>query len=48
MSLAERNRRGRWAEDDTTADTVYDRPHGVGRTDPLAQVPLHGFSEESA
>ncbi|MER6520243.1 hypothetical protein ABT246_25730 [Streptomyces sp. NPDC001553] len=41
VPLAERNIAGRWAGSHT-ADTVYDRPHGQGTHDPLANVPLYG------
>ncbi|WP_030372451.1 tyrosine-type recombinase/integrase [Streptomyces rimosus] len=43
VPLAERNRRGRWSPEATTADTVYDRPHNAGRSDPLAKVPVGGY-----
>ncbi|MEU2502376.1 MULTISPECIES: tyrosine-type recombinase/integrase [Streptomyces] len=43
VPLRERNRRGRWAEGSTTADTVYDRTHISPEADPLSQVPLGGF-----
>lgn len=46
VPLAERNRRGRWAPGSTTADTVYDRPHSAGQTDPLGAVPVGGHPEE--
>ncbi|GHG50340.1 hypothetical protein [Streptomyces griseocarneus] len=42
VPLAERNIAGRWAPGSHTADTVYDRRHGVGTRDPLEQVPLYG------
>ncbi|MEX2985644.1 hypothetical protein [Streptomyces sp. C36] len=42
VPLAERNIAGRWADGSHTADTVYDRRHGVGKRDPLQQVPLYG------
>ncbi len=42
VPLAERNKAGRWADGSHTADTVYDRRHGVGTRDPLAAVPLYG------
>ncbi|MFE3608348.1 site-specific integrase [Streptomyces goshikiensis] len=37
VSLAERNRAGRWAPGTHTADTVYDRRHDAGAHDPLAR-----------
>ncbi|MFD7258423.1 hypothetical protein [Streptomyces sp. NPDC059874] len=40
VPLAERNRAGRWAPGSHTADTVYDRPHGLAASDPLAKVPV--------
>lgn len=42
VSLAERNAAGRWADGSHTADTVYDRRHGVGTDDPLDKVPQYG------
>ncbi|QHA02170.1 tyrosine-type recombinase/integrase [Streptomyces broussonetiae] len=48
VSLQERNRAGRWADGSKTADTVYDRPHGVGTRDPLAAVPLYGGPAHAA
>ncbi|MFD4933385.1 hypothetical protein [Streptomyces virginiae] len=48
VPLAERNKAGRWAEGSHTADTVYDRPHGAGAHDPLAQVPLYGGPAHAA
>ncbi|WP_351234390.1 hypothetical protein [Streptomyces sp. NPDC002133] len=48
VPLRERNRRGRWAGDSHTADTVYDRPHDAGQHDPLSKVPLFGGQEEPA
>ncbi|MEU6760365.1 hypothetical protein [Streptomyces sp. NPDC046685] len=48
VSLAERNKAGRWAPGSHTADTVYDRPHGVGAHDPLAKVPLYGGPAHAA
>ncbi|MFI6209132.1 hypothetical protein ACIBAI_22455 [Streptomyces sp. NPDC051041] len=42
VPLAERNKAGRWADGSHTADTVYDRRHGVGTRDPLSAVPLYG------
>jgi integrase len=42
VPLRERNRRGRWATDSHTADTVYDRPHTHLQEDPLSKVPLGG------
>ncbi|MFB7312568.1 hypothetical protein [Streptomyces sp. NPDC056192] len=43
VRLKERNRRGRWSEDSTTADTVYDRPEDEVPDDPMAMVPVGGF-----
>ncbi|WP_331745745.1 hypothetical protein [Streptomyces virginiae] len=48
VPLAERNTAGRWAEGSHTADTVYDRQHGAGARDPLAQVPLYGGPAHAA
>ncbi|MFD9575362.1 hypothetical protein ACFWBI_36785 [Streptomyces sp. NPDC059982] len=48
VPLAERNVAGRWAPGSHTADTVYDRPHGQGISDPLARVPLHGGPAHAA
>ncbi|MEU7228890.1 hypothetical protein [Streptomyces chrestomyceticus] len=45
VPLAERNRRGRWSPEATTADTVYDRPHNEGKSDPMAKVPVGGYPE---
>lgn len=42
VPLVERNRRGRWANESHTADTVYDRPHISDQDDPLSNVPLFG------
>ncbi|ELP66116.1 hypothetical protein ACOT81_38975 [Streptomyces sp. WI04-05B] len=42
VSLSKRSKAGRWADGSHTADTVYDRRHGVGTRDPLAAVPLYG------
>ncbi|WP_328965643.1 hypothetical protein [Streptomyces virginiae] len=42
VPLTERNKAGRWAEGSHTGDTVYDRRHGAGAHDPVAQVPLYG------
>ncbi|MFD8978895.1 hypothetical protein [Streptomyces sp. NPDC059564] len=47
VPLADRNRRGRWADGSTTADTVYDRRHQAGKGDPLRKVPLYGGPETS-
>ncbi|MEU1826651.1 hypothetical protein ABZ502_30000 [Streptomyces abikoensis] len=47
VPLAERNVAGRWAGGSHTADTVYDRRHGVGTRDPLDQVPLYGGKHEN-
>ncbi|MEU1221356.1 hypothetical protein [Streptomyces microflavus] len=47
VPLAERNRRGRWAPGSTTADTVYDRPHDAGQTDPLSEVPVGGHPTDT-
>ncbi|WEO92664.1 hypothetical protein A6P39_000120 [Streptomyces sp. FXJ1.172] len=48
VPLAERNKAGRWADGSRTADTVYDRRHGVGERDPLAAVPLYGGPARAA
>ncbi|RSS94248.1 hypothetical protein EF903_06840 [Streptomyces sp. WAC05292] len=48
VSLAERNKAGRWADGSHTADTVYDRRHGVGTRDPLKKVPLYGGPANAA
>ncbi|MEV5979577.1 hypothetical protein [Streptomyces sp. NPDC052114] len=48
VSLAERNRAGRWADGSHTADTVYDRRHGVGTRDPLDEVPQYGGPARAA
>jgi hypothetical protein len=48
VPLAERNKAGRWADGSHTADTVYDRRHGVGTRDPLNAVPLYGGSAHAA
>ncbi|MFJ4342601.1 hypothetical protein [Streptomyces sp. NPDC088915] len=48
VSLAARNKAGRWADGSRTADLVYDRPHGLGTDDPLAKVPLHGGPAHAA
>ncbi|MFJ3439164.1 hypothetical protein ACIPMU_37275 [Streptomyces cyaneofuscatus] len=48
VSLAERNLVGRWSPGSTTADTVYDRPHGVGEGDPLDNVPQYGGTTRAA
>ncbi|MFF4442419.1 hypothetical protein [Streptomyces sp. NPDC001621] len=48
VTLKERNEVGRWAEGSKTADTVYDRTHGVGTRDPLARVPLYGGPAHAA
>ncbi|MBV1940863.1 tyrosine-type recombinase/integrase [Streptomyces sp. BV286] len=48
VPLAERNKAGRWADGSHTADTVYDRRHGVGTRDPLNSVPLYGGSAHAA
>ncbi|MEV5049429.1 tyrosine-type recombinase/integrase [Streptomyces griseoincarnatus] len=45
VPLRERNRRGRWAEGSTTADTVYDRTLIKPEDDPLTKVPLGGHTE---
>ncbi|MET9528225.1 hypothetical protein [Streptomyces coeruleorubidus] len=42
VPLAERNRRGRWAPESRTADTVYNRPETIDRDDPLSRVPVGG------
>ncbi|WP_406054006.1 hypothetical protein OG462_42560 [Streptomyces sp. NBC_01077] len=42
VPLAERNRRGRWAPESRTADTVYHRPEIVEATDPMDSVPIGG------
>jgi integrase len=47
VPLSERNRRGRWAPDSKTADTVYDRPEIVATDDPLSKVPLGGHAPAS-
>ncbi|MFJ5143024.1 hypothetical protein [Streptomyces sp. NPDC088707] len=48
VSLAARNKAGRWADGSRTADLVYDRPHGLGTDDPLRRVPLHGGPAHAA
>lgn len=48
VPLAERNKAGRWADGSHTADTVYDRRHGVGTRDPLKAVPLFGGPAHAA
>ncbi|MEU3036548.1 tyrosine-type recombinase/integrase [Streptomyces griseoaurantiacus] len=48
VPLKERNRAGRWADGSHTADTVYDRTHGRGESDPLAAVPLYGGAAHAA
>ncbi|MEV6179907.1 tyrosine-type recombinase/integrase [Streptomyces sp. NPDC052015] len=48
VSLRERNVAGRWADGSHTADTVYDRRHGIGTRDPLAAVPLYGGPAHAA
>ncbi|MFD9248418.1 site-specific integrase [Streptomyces bottropensis] len=48
VSLAERNRRGRWASESRIADTVYDRPEIDPQDDPLAQVPIGGHRAAAA
>ncbi|MGW7090067.1 tyrosine-type recombinase/integrase [Streptomyces sp. NPDC054871] len=48
VTLAERNKAGRWADGSHTADTVYDRRHGVGTRDPLDQVPQYGGAARAA
>ncbi|MFB6505650.1 hypothetical protein ACFC07_21835 [Streptomyces sp. NPDC056099] len=48
VPLAERNRAGRWADGSHTADTVYDRRHGVGTSDPLDKVPQFGGPARAA
>jgi integrase len=48
VPLAERNKAGRWADGSHTADTVYDRRHGVGTRDPLNAVPLYGGPAHAA
>ncbi|MFJ7063377.1 hypothetical protein ACIQVA_37960 [Streptomyces microflavus] len=49
VSLAERNLAGRWSPGSTTADTVHDRPHGVGEGDPLDdKVPQYGGTARAA
>ncbi|MEV7676430.1 hypothetical protein [Streptomyces sp. NPDC088752] len=48
VSLAARNKAGRWADGSRAADLVYDRPHGLGTDDPLAKVPLHGGPAHAA
>lgn len=48
VSLAERNAAGRWADGSHTADTVYDRRHGVGTDDPLDKVPQYGGPARAA
>ncbi|MER7765193.1 hypothetical protein [Streptomyces sp. NPDC097619] len=42
VPLLDRNLAGRWSPGSTTADTSYDRRHGLGTDDPLAHVPLFG------
>ncbi|MFE3638172.1 hypothetical protein [Streptomyces sp. NPDC059168] len=48
VTLKDRNWAGRWAEGSKTADTVYDRPHDDGESDPLAKVPLYGGPAHAA
>ncbi|MDQ0791529.1 hypothetical protein [Streptomyces sp. B1I3] len=48
VPLAERNTAGRRAEGSHTADTVYDRRHGVGTRDPLTKVPQYGGPAHAA
>jgi hypothetical protein len=48
VPLAERNKAGRWADDSHTADTVYDRRHGVGTSDPLDKAPQYGSAAHAA
>jgi integrase len=48
VPLAERNKAGRWADGSHTADTVYDRRHGVGTQDPLNAVPAFGGPTHAA
>ncbi|MER6230979.1 hypothetical protein ABT169_17770 [Streptomyces sp. NPDC001616] len=48
VPLAERNLAGRWADGSHTADTVYDRRHGVGTDDPLDKVPQYGGPARAA
>ncbi|MFI7240425.1 hypothetical protein [Streptomyces cyaneofuscatus] len=48
VPLAERNLADRWSPGSTTADTVYDRPHGVGKGDPLDKVPQYGGTARAA
>jgi integrase len=48
VPLAERNLAGRWADGSHTADTVYDRRHGVGTSDPLDKVPQYGGPARAA
>ncbi|MER7141101.1 hypothetical protein ACIQGA_31275 [[Kitasatospora] papulosa] len=48
VPLAERNKAGRWADGSRTADTVYDRRHGVGTSDPLDKVPEYGGPARAA
>ncbi|MCC9690174.1 hypothetical protein ACFY83_34540 [Streptomyces althioticus] len=45
VPLRGRNRRGRWAEGSTTADTVYDRTLIKPEDDPLSKVPLGGHTD---
>ncbi len=39
---------GRWADGSHTADTVYNRRHGVGTRDPLNAIPLYGGPAHAA
>ncbi|MFD3815144.1 hypothetical protein ACFWRZ_08760 [Streptomyces rubiginosohelvolus] len=48
VPLSERNVAGRWAPGSHTADTVYDRRHGVGTRDPLDKVPQYGGPARAA
>ncbi|TQE34048.1 hypothetical protein Sipo8835_16145 [Streptomyces ipomoeae] len=48
VSLVERNRRGRWAPESRTADTVYDRPEADFQDDPLSKVPVGGHKPPAA
>ncbi|WP_330335605.1 hypothetical protein OHS33_38890 (plasmid) [Streptomyces sp. NBC_00536] len=48
VPLLDRNIAGRWHEESHTADTRYDRRHGRGARDPLANVPLYGGPAHAA
>ncbi|MFE6782116.1 hypothetical protein ACFVFF_07630 [Streptomyces sp. NPDC057680] len=47
VPLAVRNRRGRWAADSRTADTVYDRPEIVDMSDSMEAMPIGGHQAKT-